>query len=333
MNKRKELTGIDLFKLIAAFGVVAVHTELPFFKILGRLGVPFFVIISSYFFFQHYEKNEDRPGYYLIRFEKRIFYLFLSWELFYTPVMLRNTYLLFKDEGLSFHTIFNFIFNFVYPVPSNGNGWGASWYLIAMLLGLPIFIFIYKMVKGNLFCLAIISLILEVYYISANGYEYLTHLCNIGTYSFPRVFMYIFLGLIITKNIHKLNTHSLKFYLVIAIILLLLFILENYIIFKVSGLSNSEEVITTAPTSFALTCVGLKWNPKIKNTKTIRKYSTFLYCSQAWPLFILPRIITLSGTIREITFFILIIVLTFIAFRIYEWVQKKTQWKFWSYMV
>ena len=46
--------GIDVFKLTAALGVVAIHTEIKFFDILGRLGVPFFVIISSFFFFKHY---------------------------------------------------------------------------------------------------------------------------------------------------------------------------------------------------------------------------------------------------------------------------------------
>ena len=42
--------GIDVFKLFAAIGVVAIHANLVFFKTLGRMGVPFFVIISSFFF-------------------------------------------------------------------------------------------------------------------------------------------------------------------------------------------------------------------------------------------------------------------------------------------
>ena len=54
MNVKKLYKGIDVFKLIAALGVVAIHTEINFLDVLGRLGVPFFVIISSFFFFKHY---------------------------------------------------------------------------------------------------------------------------------------------------------------------------------------------------------------------------------------------------------------------------------------
>lgn len=42
---------VDLFKLLAALGVVAIHSWIPILNTLGRLAVPFFVIISSFFFF------------------------------------------------------------------------------------------------------------------------------------------------------------------------------------------------------------------------------------------------------------------------------------------
>ena len=54
MKNKKLYTGVDIFKLIAAFGVVAINTGVDFFNILGRLGVPFFVMISSFFFFKYY---------------------------------------------------------------------------------------------------------------------------------------------------------------------------------------------------------------------------------------------------------------------------------------
>lgn len=37
----KVYTGVDIFKMIAAIGIVAIHTNVLFFKTLGRLGVPF----------------------------------------------------------------------------------------------------------------------------------------------------------------------------------------------------------------------------------------------------------------------------------------------------
>lgn len=54
MNVKKLYKGIDIFRLVAALGVVTIHTGIKFFDILGRLGVPFFVIVSSFFFFKHY---------------------------------------------------------------------------------------------------------------------------------------------------------------------------------------------------------------------------------------------------------------------------------------
>ena len=47
---KKVYTGVDLIKLIAALCIVAIHTGMPFFNVLGRLGVPFFTIVTSFFF-------------------------------------------------------------------------------------------------------------------------------------------------------------------------------------------------------------------------------------------------------------------------------------------
>ncbi len=41
--------GIDVFKLLAAVGVVAIHSNLMFFKTLGRMGVPFFLPKIKYY--------------------------------------------------------------------------------------------------------------------------------------------------------------------------------------------------------------------------------------------------------------------------------------------
>lgn len=41
MDNKRLYKGADIFKLIAALGVVAIHTGISFFDTLGRLGVPF----------------------------------------------------------------------------------------------------------------------------------------------------------------------------------------------------------------------------------------------------------------------------------------------------
>ena len=91
MNK-KIFTGIDVFKCIAALGVVVIHTRVPFFNILGRLGVPFFAIVSGMFFFKKYlsfNSNYERKLY-LLKYTRRIFLLYLTWQLIYLPFVIKN---------------------------------------------------------------------------------------------------------------------------------------------------------------------------------------------------------------------------------------------------
>lgn len=87
----KVYKGVDIFKVLAALGVVAIHSNLILFKTWGRLGVPYFVIISSFFFFKKYISIDDAARKKrLIIFEKRILYLFLCWEVFYISLALKN---------------------------------------------------------------------------------------------------------------------------------------------------------------------------------------------------------------------------------------------------
>lgn len=92
MNVKKLYKGIDIFKLVAALGVVAIHTEINFFDILGRLGVPFFVIISSFFFFKHYFRlnNSIQKRNYIKKFLLRLGLLFFTWEVFYISLALNE---------------------------------------------------------------------------------------------------------------------------------------------------------------------------------------------------------------------------------------------------
>lgn len=179
---RKLYKGIDTFKLIAALGVVAIHTEIKFFDILGRLGVPFFVIISSFFFFKHYfrlNKNIQRKNY-IKKFLVRLGLLFLTWEVFYIPLALKE-FLKISSKKIEVKSLLLYIFDFFYPVPSNANGWGPSWYLIAMFMALPIFIGVFYLLRKNLIVLGILCVIIEFYFVCTNGYGYLTHWSTLGT--------------------------------------------------------------------------------------------------------------------------------------------------------
>lgn len=42
MNHKVTYEGIDCLKVVAAIGIVAIHTHVPLFETIGRLGLPFF---------------------------------------------------------------------------------------------------------------------------------------------------------------------------------------------------------------------------------------------------------------------------------------------------
>ena len=148
MNVKKLYKGIDIFKLVAALGVVTIHTGIKFFDILGRLGVPFFVIVSSFFFFKHYFRlnNSIQRKNYIKKFLVRLGLLFLTWEVFYIPFAIIK-FMMINNGTITIKSVLLYIFDFFYPVPSNANGWGPSWYLIAMFMALPIFIGVFYLLR------------------------------------------------------------------------------------------------------------------------------------------------------------------------------------------
>lgn len=85
---KKYYTEIDLIKLLAAIGIVAIHTNLPFFDVIGRLGVPFFAIVSSFFFFRKWLSVANKKDM-LNKYLRRITYLYLLWQLIYIPFVLK----------------------------------------------------------------------------------------------------------------------------------------------------------------------------------------------------------------------------------------------------
>lgn len=97
MNKRREYAGIDWFRLIAAFFIVAIHTA-PFQKIngtadylitycLGRVAVPFFLMVTGYFVLsgmtaQYTPEQGKKLGKYLLR----LLCMYVGVTLLYLPV-------------------------------------------------------------------------------------------------------------------------------------------------------------------------------------------------------------------------------------------------------
>lgn len=111
--------------------------------------------------------------------------------------------------------------------------------------------------------------------------------------------------------------------------------LENYLVKVNGGLINSEEVITTVPTSIALVLFSLKYVPTIKmNVIKVRNCSTFIYCTQKYPLQVFLKIMKvfyLNTFLEHIVLFGSVCVVSIFLFLIYYHFNKK--YKFLEYLV
>lgn len=120
MNNTKSYRGIDYFRLIAAFLIVAIHTsplltysEIGDFiltRIIARVAVPFFLMTSGFFLISQYSYNEDK----LKSFVKKTALIYGVSILIYIPLNIYNGYFrmdnllanIFKDivfDGTIYH--------------------------------------------------------------------------------------------------------------------------------------------------------------------------------------------------------------------------------------
>jgi len=122
MSITKDLTSVDLFKFIASIMVVAIHTN-PFisnieadywFTSVCRIGVPFFFVVGSYFFFR-----SNKP---IWSYVNRLLLLYLVWFVIEIPFIYERFFIGYSfEEGIR---------NFIKGLLIN-NTFYASWYITA----------------------------------------------------------------------------------------------------------------------------------------------------------------------------------------------------------
>ena len=98
MNRHKEYVGLDYFKFIAAFLVIAIHTsplatftetgDFIFTRIIARVAVPFYFMTSGFFLVSRYACNTDK----LRAFLKKMAVIYGISILVYIPLNVYNRY-------------------------------------------------------------------------------------------------------------------------------------------------------------------------------------------------------------------------------------------------
>ena len=341
MNNRITYKGIDCFKLLAALGVVAIHSALPFFETIGRLGLPYFSTITSFFFFKHYLKLHTKKEKinYLKKFELRLIWLYLLWQILYIPLAIKNSKQFFIYNGFSFKSCLKYLFDLLFKLwPSNINGWFPSWYIIGMIFAIPFSLFTYKYIfQKNNYLYGFFCIIVEFYFVLCSGLGFWAQLNPIiNPDSFPRFLIYIFFGFLLAKNLKVIRKFNFNTILKLLVIFVILFYFENVVIKLLGGGLSNDETILTAPTSLIIVIFSILYEPKISSTIFFRQFSTFLYCFQAWALAIfdyLNEYANFNDFCSEILKLIFVIISSVIVFQFYKFIRSKTKWKLWNYMV
>lgn len=142
MRDRKEYVGINYFKIISAFLVIAIHTspfaffngniDFIFTRIWARMAVPFFFMITGYFILPKCLKGEYKD----IRLKKyivKISKIYVLATILYIPI---NAYAKYFNQS---HLLLNIVKDIIFD-----GTFYHLWYLPASILGTMIIYFLLK---------------------------------------------------------------------------------------------------------------------------------------------------------------------------------------------
>lgn len=153
MKTKKQYAVIDIAKYVSALLVVCVHTfpflemnetfNLYFIQIVCRLAVPFFFVVSAFFFFRKWSDDSQQNRAYLTKYLKRLLKLYLIWTVIYLPYTIWD----YGQVGFSFSNIFGYIRDLFL----NGSYYHL-WFLPALMLATVLVCWMYSK-KGLSFLL------------------------------------------------------------------------------------------------------------------------------------------------------------------------------------
>ena len=138
MQPKKIISGLDVVKFIMAFLIVDIHVQgylitPPIFQNyvihpIESLAVPTFFVISSFLFFRKARYEECQMNL-VLHFMKRLCILYLFWCVIWSPIIyLQKEYFHPFTIWVPLYIIRDFFF---------GNMFDASWFLGALLVGVP----------------------------------------------------------------------------------------------------------------------------------------------------------------------------------------------------
>lgn len=162
----KLYAGVDLLKLICALLIVFMHTYNHdggtigewVYTTLSPIGVPFFFIVSGFFYAKGLQKSSDKKDY-LSRYVKRIIYMYVFWTVVTLPVAWMNLGFAHPDYSVAYKLLY--IVRCFFLTGSIG----IYWYLLALIYNSVIIYYALRWRKEFLlYALALILFVVGVLY-------------------------------------------------------------------------------------------------------------------------------------------------------------------------
>lgn len=286
--EKKNIVGIDLFKLIAAILVVILHGIGNYFGEAGEIlktiicpiAVPFFFISSGYFFGRGLNRNKSEMKEYFIKYEKNLVKMYIVWSIIGIPFMINLYYKLYNGN-------LPYIFLLMIRNVFFSGTFGIYWYLLAMI-GASILIYFFVS-KNKIKLMYILSFGFFLFGIAYAGcqealgnnpiFYYLFKLTWI-VFSCERNFLMV--GWFYMSIGYYFSTRNIEMRASVAVLLFFIFtglkFGEYYL--NLSGLfgGNSISIMhSLQAVSYFLIAINLQLNSLSKYSKIMRELSSTIY--------------------------------------------------------
>lgn len=288
-NKNSGVTycGVDLFKFIAAILVVFIHANEAKNEIVSNvivncfsgIAVPFFFIVSGFFFEKGLSKAENKKVF-LFNYEKKLLLLYFFWQLFNLPLNIHMYIEKYPDASVLEYVLLLFRSIFLC-----GNG--VVWYILAMAEAATVIYLIHKFFSKNI-CLYIF---ISVGLLLMLGYDSFSEILSLTPYSYVNEgFYFVFswsnnfimkaipfmgIGYLISKNHIRISCKiSFLIFSFLSIVSLLVYILDIKSIVKFD-----LNIILYIPLAilFFLISISIKLKLSLKVSLLFREISSSIY--------------------------------------------------------
>lgn len=287
MNLTKRYATLDIFRIIAAFLIIAIHTspllsinetaDFIFIRIIARVAVPFFFMVTGYFLYLSMEKGNK-----LRRILSKLIGIYIFGIFLYLPLNIYGSY--FKQKNLPIQIAKDLVFDGTFY---------HLWYLPAAIIGILLIKLLLR--KFSMPQVFIITLALYIVGLGGDSYygivtqvsaahKFYNFLFNIMDYTRNGLFfapVYLFMGAWIAYSNNRIKTQIAFIGLIISNVLLLT---EGLLLRGFNVQRHDSMYIMLLPCMYFLFLLLLQYDGN--NMKELRTLSMVIYIIHPWMIVI-----------------------------------------------